>query len=149
MGPIEITVIVLVAAFAAGMAIAMIVRKLKGKPPMSSDCGCCPHSGACHDGCCCCDEENAKIIEEIKNRRQASAQDVSSDDVQDISSDDEQGISFNGARNTSADSQDGIPEDAQPEKGGEEAPAVTDSEQSPTADDENPTAGGENPHDGQ
>ncbi len=52
MGPVEITVIVLVAAFVATMAIVMIVRKAKGKPSLGSDCGCCPYSANCHGDCC-------------------------------------------------------------------------------------------------
>ncbi len=67
MGPIEITVIVLVAAFVLAMIIAMIVRKLKGKPSLSSDCGCCPYSGECHGACK--GEDVSDIVAEAKARR--------------------------------------------------------------------------------
>lgn len=71
MGPIEITVIVLVAAFVLAMIIAMTVRKLKGKPSLGSDCGCCPYGGNCNGACKGKDgkEDVSDIVAEVKARQ--------------------------------------------------------------------------------
>ncbi len=79
MGPIEITVIVLVAAFVVAMAIAMIVRKLKGKPSLGSDCGCCPYSSNCHGACKGGKEDVSDIVAEAK-ARQAQRRDPQTED---------------------------------------------------------------------
>ncbi len=54
MGPVEITVIVLVSLFVVAMIAVMVARKLKGKPSLGSDCGCCPYSGKCDGACSHC-----------------------------------------------------------------------------------------------
>ena len=74
MGPIEITVIVLVSAFVVAMIVTMIARKLKGKPSLGSDCGCCPYGGNCHGACKCGQEDVSDIVAEAKARRAQKAQ---------------------------------------------------------------------------
>lgn len=51
MGAGEITVIVVVSAVVAAIIVAAVVRKLKGKPPLNSDCCDCPYHGDCKGGC--------------------------------------------------------------------------------------------------
>ena len=52
MKPIEIIVIIAAVAIVAGVIIASIVRKLKGKPSLGSDCAGCSHAGQCNGKCC-------------------------------------------------------------------------------------------------
>ena len=74
MGAIEITVIVLVSAFVLAMIVAMAVRKIKGKPSLGSDCGCCPYNGNCHGACKGGKEDVSDIVAEAKARRAQMAQ---------------------------------------------------------------------------
>ena len=55
MKPIEIVVIIAAVAIVAGVIIASVVRKLKGKPSLASDCSCESASKACE-----CDNQASK-----------------------------------------------------------------------------------------
>lgn len=51
MGPLEIAVIIIAVGIVVAVVIAAIVRKLKGKPSLSSDCCGCPYSKDCDHNC--------------------------------------------------------------------------------------------------
>lgn len=68
MKPIEIIVIIAAVAIVAGVIIASIVRKLKGKPSLGSDCAGCSHAGQCN-GKCCSTQGNVDWTELVKQRK--------------------------------------------------------------------------------
>lgn len=68
MKPIEIIVIIAAVAIVAGVIIASIVRKLKGKPSLGSDCAGCSHVGQCN-GKCCSNQGNVDWTELVKQRK--------------------------------------------------------------------------------
>lgn len=68
MKPIEIIVIIAAVAIVAGVIIASIVRKLKGKPFLGSDCAGCSHAGQCN-GKCCSNQGNVDWTELVKQRK--------------------------------------------------------------------------------
>lgn len=68
MKPIEIIVIIAAVAIVAGVIIASIVRKLKGKPSLGSDCAGCSHAGQCN-GKCCSNQGNVDWTELVKQRK--------------------------------------------------------------------------------
>ena len=68
MKPIEIIVIIAAVAIVAGVIIASIVRKLKGKPSLGSDCAGCSHAGQC-TGKCCSNQGNVDWTELVKQRK--------------------------------------------------------------------------------
>lgn len=68
MKPIEIIVIIAAVAIVAGVIIASIVRKLKGKPSLGSDCAGCSHAGQCN-GKCCSNQGNVDWTEFVKQRK--------------------------------------------------------------------------------
>lgn len=68
MKPIEIIVIIAAVAIVAGVIIASIVRKLKGKPSLGSDCAGCSHAGQCN-GKCCSNQDNVDWTELVKQRK--------------------------------------------------------------------------------
>ncbi|UKI21220.1 MAG: FeoB-associated Cys-rich membrane protein [Christensenella sp.] len=68
MKPIEIIVILAAVAIVAGVIIASIVRKLKGKPSLGSDCAGCSHAGQCN-GKCCSNQGNVDWTELVKQRK--------------------------------------------------------------------------------
>lgn len=68
MNPIEIIVIIAAVAIVAGVIIASIVRKLKGKPSLGSDCAGCSHAGQCN-GKCCSNQGNVDWTELVKQRK--------------------------------------------------------------------------------
>ena len=68
MKPIEIIVIIAAVAIVAGVIIASIVRKLKGKPSFGSDCAGCSHAGQCN-GKCCSNQGNVDWTELVKQRK--------------------------------------------------------------------------------
>lgn len=68
MKPIEIIVIIAAVVIVAGVIIASIVRKLKGKPSLGSDCAGCSHAGQCN-GKCCSNQGNVDWTELVKQRK--------------------------------------------------------------------------------
>ncbi len=68
MKPIEIIVIIAAVAIVAGVIIASIVRKLKGKPSLGSDCAGCSHAGQCN-GKCYSNQGNVDWTELVKQRK--------------------------------------------------------------------------------
>lgn len=68
MKPIEIIVIIAAVAIVAGVIIASIVRKLKGKPSLGSDCAGCSHAGQCN-GKCRSNQGNVDWTELVKQRK--------------------------------------------------------------------------------
>lgn len=68
MKPIEIIVIIAAVAIVAGVIIASIVRKLKGKPSLGSDCAGCSHAGQCN-GKYCSNQGNVDWTELVKQRK--------------------------------------------------------------------------------
>lgn len=68
MKPIEIIVIIAAVAIVASVIIASIVRKLKGKPSLGSDCAGCSHAGQCN-GKCCSNQGNVDWTELVKQRK--------------------------------------------------------------------------------
>ena len=68
MKPIEIIVIIAAVAIVAGVIIASIVRKMKGKPSLGSDCAGCSHAGQCN-GKCCSNQGNVDWTELVKQRK--------------------------------------------------------------------------------
>lgn len=68
MKSIEIIVIIAAVAIVAGVIIASIVRKLKGKPSLGSDCAGCSHAGQCN-GKCCSNQGNVDWTELVKQRK--------------------------------------------------------------------------------
>ncbi len=68
MKPIEIVVIIAAVAIVAGVIIASVVRKLKGKPSLASDCSCCSRQGKCN-GCCSQADKNVDWSELVKQRK--------------------------------------------------------------------------------
>lgn len=68
MKPIEIIVIIAAVAIVAGVIIASIIRKLKGKPSLGSDCAGCSHAGQCN-GKCCSNQGNVDWTELVKQRK--------------------------------------------------------------------------------
>ena len=78
MHPIGIVTIVVAVAIVVGVAVASIVRKLKGKPSLGSDCAGCSHAGQCN-GHCCNQDQNvgwselvAKRKEELRQQKEKS-----------------------------------------------------------------------------
>ncbi len=81
MNPIGIVTIVVAVAIVVGVAVASIVRKLKGKPSLGSDCAGCSHAGQCN-GHCCNQDQNvdwselvAKRKEELRKQKEAENSD--------------------------------------------------------------------------
>lgn len=68
MHPIGIVTIVVAVAIVAGVIIASIVRKAKGKPSLGSDCAGCSHAGQCK-GHCCSQDKNVDWTELVKQRK--------------------------------------------------------------------------------
>ncbi len=68
MKPIEIVVIIAAVAIVAGVIIASVVRKLKGKPSLASDCSCCSRQGKCNGSCSQADK-NGDWSELVKQRK--------------------------------------------------------------------------------
>lgn len=68
MKPIEIVVIIAAVAIVAGVIIASVVRKLKGKPSLASDCSCCSRHGKCNGSCSQADK-NVDWSELVKQRK--------------------------------------------------------------------------------
>ena len=68
MHPIGIVTIVVAVAIVAGVSIASIVRKAKGKPSLGSDCAGCSHAGQCK-GHCCSQDKNVDWTELVKQRK--------------------------------------------------------------------------------
>lgn len=75
MHPVGIVTIIVAVAIVAGVIIASIVRKVKGKPSLGSDCAGCSHAGQCN-GHCCSDQKVdwselvAKRKEELKKQKE-------------------------------------------------------------------------------
>lgn len=80
MKPIEIIVIIAAVAIVAGVIIASIVRKLKGKPSLGSDCAGCSHAGQCN-GKCCSNQGNVDWTELVKQRKAELEAQKAQDDV--------------------------------------------------------------------
>lgn len=68
MHPIGIVTIVVAVAIVAGVIIASIVRKAKGKPSLGSDCAGCSHVGQCN-GHCCSQDKDVDWTELVKQRK--------------------------------------------------------------------------------
>ena len=68
MHPIGIVTIVVAVAIVAGVIIASIVRKAKGKPSLGSDCAGCSHAGQCN-GHCCSQDKDVDWTELVKQRK--------------------------------------------------------------------------------
>ena len=68
MHPIGIVTIVVAVGIVAGVIIASIVRKAKGKPSLGSDCAGCPHAGQCN-GQCCSQDKDVDWTELVKQRK--------------------------------------------------------------------------------
>lgn len=68
MHPIGIVTIVVAVAIVAGVIIASIVRKAKGKPSLGSDCAGCSHAGQCN-GHCCSQAKDVDWTELVKQRK--------------------------------------------------------------------------------
>lgn len=68
MGPIEIVTIIAAVAIVVGVAIASIVRKVKGKPSMGCDCAGCAHQAKCNGNCC--SQQDVDLTELVKQRKQ-------------------------------------------------------------------------------
>jgi len=88
MKPIEIIVIIAAVAIVAGVIIASIVRKLKGKPSLGSDCAGCSHAGQCN-GKCCSNQGNVDWTELVKQRKAEFEAQKAQDGVQPDTSADE------------------------------------------------------------
>ncbi len=69
MHPIGIVTIVVAVAIVVGVAVASIVRKLKGKPSLGSDCAGCSHAGQCN-GHCCNQDQNVDWSELVAKRKE-------------------------------------------------------------------------------
>lgn len=69
MHPVEIVTIVVAVAIVVGVAVASIVRKLKGKPSLGSDCAGCSHQGQCN-GHCCNQDQNVDWSELVAKRKE-------------------------------------------------------------------------------
>lgn len=81
MHPIGIATIVVAVAIVVGVVVASIVRKVKGKPSLGSDCAGCSHAGQCN-GHCCNQDQNvdwselvAKRKEELRKQKEAENSD--------------------------------------------------------------------------
>lgn len=68
MHPIGIVTIVVAVAIVAGVIIASIVRKAKGKPSLGSDCAGCSHAGKCN-GHCNLQDKDVDWTELVKQRK--------------------------------------------------------------------------------
>lgn len=68
MHPIGIVTIVVAVAIVAGVIIASIVRKAKGKPSLGSDCAGCSHAGKCN-GHCNSQDKDVDWTELVKQRK--------------------------------------------------------------------------------
>lgn len=68
MHPIGIVTIVVAVAIVAGVIIASIVRKAKGKPSLGSDCAGCSHAGKCN-GQCNLQDKDVDWTELVKQRK--------------------------------------------------------------------------------
>ena len=68
MHPIGIVTIVVAVAIVAGVIVASIVRKAKGKPSLGSDCAGCSHAGKCN-GHCCSQDKDVDWTELVKKRK--------------------------------------------------------------------------------
>ena len=68
MHPIGIVTIVVAVGIVAGVIIASIVRKAKGKPSLGSDCAGCSHAGQCN-GQCCSQDKDVDWTELVKQRK--------------------------------------------------------------------------------
>lgn len=73
MHPIGIVTIVVAVAIVAGVIVASIVRKAKGKPSLGSDCAGCSHAGKCN-GHCCSQDKDVDWTELEAEREKASQQ---------------------------------------------------------------------------
>lgn len=60
MGAAEIVIIALACAIVLGVVIGAIVRKIKGKPSLSSDCCGCPYADKCKDSGHGCHDRDGK-----------------------------------------------------------------------------------------
>lgn len=68
MHPIGIVTIVVAVAIVAGVIVASIVRKAKGKPSLGSDCAGCSHAGQCN-GHCCSQDKDVDWTELVRQRK--------------------------------------------------------------------------------
>ena len=85
MHPVGIVTIVVAVAIVVGVVVASVVRKVKGKPSLGSDCAGCSHAGQCN-GHCCSQNQNvdwselvAKRKEELRKQNEATQNQDSSD----------------------------------------------------------------------
>ena len=85
MHPVGIVTIVVAVAIVVGVVIASVVRKVKGKPSLGSDCAGCSHAGKCN-GHCCSQNQNvdwselvAKRKEELRKQNEAAQNQDNSD----------------------------------------------------------------------
>ncbi|MBD5091773.1 MAG: hypothetical protein HDT36_00075 [Clostridiales bacterium] len=53
MGAVEIVTIIAAVVIVLAVAVTAIVRKVKGKPSISSECCGCPYAKGCKSGGCC------------------------------------------------------------------------------------------------
>ncbi|MDY4412348.1 MAG: FeoB-associated Cys-rich membrane protein [Eubacteriales bacterium] len=67
MHPVAIVTIIAAVAIVGGVIIASIVRKVKGKPSLGSDCAGCSHAGQCNGHCC--SDKNVDWTELVKQRK--------------------------------------------------------------------------------
>lgn len=81
MKPIEIIVIIAAVAVVAGVIIASVVRKVKGKPSLASDCGCCSHAKECNGKCSACNEDVKTLVEKRKRQLEDQKYASQSDDI--------------------------------------------------------------------
>lgn len=71
MGAIGIITIIVAVGIVLGVAIASIVRKVKGKPSLGCDCAGCAHAKECSGNCSCCSQEGSADWKElVENRKQ-------------------------------------------------------------------------------
>ena len=68
MHPVAIVTIIAAVAIVGGVIIASIVRKVKGKPSLGSDCAGCSHAGQCN-GHCCSQDKDVDWTELVKKRK--------------------------------------------------------------------------------
>ena len=68
MHPVGIVTIVVAVAIVAGVIVASIVRKAKGKPSLGSDCAGCSHAGQCN-GHCCSQDKDVDWTELVRQRK--------------------------------------------------------------------------------
>lgn len=81
MGAIEIITIIVAVGIVLGVAIASIVRKIKGKPSIGCDCAGCAHAKECSGNCSCSQDSSVDWKELVQKRKEELENQAKSEDT--------------------------------------------------------------------